>query len=119
VEWLAGEPSRRAELERAIARLEHDDGVAWLRRRDQRRQLARVPLEDGGSCFVKHYLAGERHAWRDAWKSGWARHRAARWRTLMRLRASGIRCRRRSGRAARVRGHVLVTEWIDAPPPKR
>src|SRR5262245_35535894 len=65
VEWLAGDPSLREELLAAIARLESGDGVEWLRQRERRRRLARVPLSDGRSCFAKHYLDSDRHGWRD------------------------------------------------------
>ena len=118
MQWLAGDVARRAELECAIERLERGDGVEWLRRRDQRRRLARIPLANGGACFAKHYLAGGRHPWRDAWKR-WLRLGAAQreWRMLVRLRAARVpvpaplaHMRLGSGE------HVLVTEWIAGTP---
>jgi tRNA A-37 threonylcarbamoyl transferase component Bud32 len=118
VQWLAGDPSLRAEIERAVARLEDDDGVEWLRRRDPRRRLARVPLAGERSCFAKHYLANDRHLWRDAWKE-WLGLAAARreWRALVRLRAAGVPV---PAPLAHVRigsgEHVVFTEWIDAAP---
>ncbi len=118
VHWLAGDASRRAELERAIARLERDDGVAWLRRRDQRRRLARVPLARGRSCFVKHYLASGRHAWRDAWKQRLGLATAQReWRALARLRAARVPVPAPLALVRLASGEfVLVTEWIEAVP---
>ena len=57
MQWLAGDTALRAQIAEVVERLERDDGVEWLRKRDQRRRLARVPLGDGRSLFAKHYLA--------------------------------------------------------------
>jgi tRNA A-37 threonylcarbamoyl transferase component Bud32 len=118
VQWLAGDPSLRAEIGAAIARLERDDGVEWLRRREQRRRLARVPLAGGRWCFAKHYLASDRHAWRDAWKARLGLGTAQReWRALERLRAAGIPVPAPLAHVRLASGeHVVVTEWIDGTP---
>ncbi len=118
MEWLAGDASRRAELEEAIARLTRDEGVEWLRRRADRRRIARVPLAGGRSCFVKHYVSSDRHATRDAWKERLGLATARReWRTFARLRAAGVSV---PAPLAHVRlpsrEHVLVTEWIAGVP---
>jgi tRNA A-37 threonylcarbamoyl transferase component Bud32 len=118
VQWLAGDASLRAEIGAAIARLERDDGVEWLRRREQRRELARVPLAGGRSCFAKHYLASDRHAWRDAWKARLGLATAQReWRALALLRAAGIPVPAPLAHVRLASGeHVVVMEWIDGAP---
>jgi tRNA A-37 threonylcarbamoyl transferase component Bud32 len=118
VQWLAGDSARQTELLHAIARLERDDGVVWLRRRVQRRRLARIPLADGRSFFAKHYLASDRHAWRDAWKQRLRLATAQReWRTLTRLRAARLPVPAPLALTRLPSGeHVLVTEWIDGAP---
>jgi tRNA A-37 threonylcarbamoyl transferase component Bud32 len=118
VQWLAGDAPRRAELEPAIARLDRGEGVEWLRRRDQRRSLARLPLAEGRSCFLKYYHASDRHAWRDAWKERLRLATAQReWRTLTRLRAAQIPVPAPLAHVRLASGeHALVTEWIDGVP---
>jgi hypothetical protein len=118
VQWLAGDPSLRAEIGAAIGRLERDDGVEWLRRREQRRRLARVPLDRERSVFAKHYLASDRHAWRDACKEWFGLATAQReWRTLVKLRAAGVPVPAPLAHVRLASGeHVLVTEWIAGVP---
>jgi tRNA A-37 threonylcarbamoyl transferase component Bud32 len=118
VQWVAGDPSLRAEIGAAIGRLERDDGVEWLRRREERRRLARVPLGNGRSVFAKHYLASRRHAWREAWKERLGLATARReWRTLARLRAAGVPVPAPLAHVRLASGeHVLVTEWIAGVP---
>ncbi len=118
MQWLAGDASLRAEIGAAIARLERDDGVEWLRRREQRRRLARIPLAGGRSCFAKHYLASDRHAWRDAWKARLGLDTARReWRALTQLNAVGIPVPAALAHVRLASGeHVVVTEWIDGTP---
>ena len=118
MQWLAGESSRRAELLEAVARIERGDGIAWLRQRDRRRRLARVPLPGGRCCFAKHYLASVRHPWREWWKRRLHLGAAEReWRTLVRLRAAGVPVPAPLAHARLASGqHVVVTEWIDGIP---
>src|SRR5262249_33712282 len=118
VRWLAGDAARRAEIEDAIARLARGEGVEWLRQRDRRRRLARIGLPGGRACFAKHYLARDRHAWRDAGKERLGLAAARReWRTLASLRAAGLPVPAPLAHALLASGeHVLVTEWIEAVP---
>jgi len=118
LQWLTGDAARRAELEDAIARLERGEGVEWVRQRDRRRRLARIPLAGGRACFAKHYLAGDRHSWRDAWKERLGLVAAQReWRTLARLRAAGVPVPAPLVHARLASGErVLVTEWIAGVP---
>jgi tRNA A-37 threonylcarbamoyl transferase component Bud32 len=118
VQWLAGDTARRAEIADVVARMERDDDVDWLRRRDRRRRLARVRLADGRSLFVKHYLASDRHAFRDAWKEWLGLSTARReWRALVRLRLAGLPVPAPLAHVRLTSGeHVVVMEWIDAVP---
>jgi tRNA A-37 threonylcarbamoyl transferase component Bud32 len=118
VQWLAGDTALRAEIADVVARMERDDGVDWLRRRDRRRRLARVRLADGRSLFAKHYLASDRHALRDAWKERLGLSTARReWRTLERLRSAGLPVPAPLAHVQLASGeHVVVMEWIDAVP---
>ena len=118
MQWLAGDTALRAEIADVVARIERDDGVEWLRRRDRRRRLARVPLPDGRSLFVKHYLASDRHVVRDAWKERLGLATAQReWRALVRLRAAGLPVPAPLAHVRVASGeHVVVMEWIDAAP---
>jgi tRNA A-37 threonylcarbamoyl transferase component Bud32 len=115
---LAGDASLRAEIGAAIARLERDEGVEWLRKREERRRLARIPFAGGRSYFAKHYLASDRHAWRDAWKARLGLGTAQReWRALVRLRAAGIPVPAPLAHVRLASGeHVVVMEWIDGTP---
>jgi tRNA A-37 threonylcarbamoyl transferase component Bud32 len=118
VQWLAGDPSLRAEIEDVVARIERDDRIDWLRKRERRRRLARVPLADGRSLFAKHYLASDRHAWRDAWKERLGLATARReWRAMVRMRAAGLPVPAPIAHVRVASGeHVVVMEWIDAAP---
>jgi tRNA A-37 threonylcarbamoyl transferase component Bud32 len=118
VQWLAGDAALREQIAAAVARVERDDGVEWVRKRDQRRRLARVPLADGRSLFVKHYLANDRHALRDAWKERLGLATAQReWRTLVRLRAAGLPVPAPLAHVRIASGeHVMVMEWIEGVP---
>ena len=113
--WLAGDPTRRAELERAIARLESPEHVTWVRRRDTRRRLARVELDGGCRCFLKHYLRSTRHPWRERWKRWLHLSGAEReWRTLRRLRRAGVAVPEPLAHAQLASGeHVIATQWVD------
>ena len=116
MQWLAGDTALRGEIADVIARMERDDGVDWLRRRDRRRRLARVRLADGRSLFAKHYLASDRHAFRDAWKERLGLSTARReWRELVRLRAAGLPVPAPLAHVRLASGeHVVVMEWIEA-----
>jgi tRNA A-37 threonylcarbamoyl transferase component Bud32 len=118
VQWLAGDTALGAEIAEAVARIERDDGVEWLRKRDRRRRLARVRLADGRSLFVKHYLASDRHTFRDAWKERLALSTAQReWRTMVRLRAAALPVPAPLAHVRIASGeHVVVMEWIDGVP---
>jgi tRNA A-37 threonylcarbamoyl transferase component Bud32 len=118
VQWLAGDTAQRELISGVVGRVERDDGVEWLRKRDQRRRLARVPLADGRSLFVKHYLANDRHALRDAWKERLGLATADReWRTLVRLHAARLPVPAPLAHVRIASGeHVVVMEWIDGVP---
>jgi len=118
VQWLAGDTALRAEIQELVARIERDDGVEWLRRRDRRRRLARVALRDGRSLFAKHYLANDRHGLRDALKERLGLATAQReWRTLVRLRGAKLPVPAPLAHVRIASGeHVVVMEWIDAVP---
>src|SRR5688572_7605923 len=118
VQWLAGDTAQCELIAGVVGRVERDDGVEWLRKRDQRRRLARVRIADGRSLFVKHYLANERHALRDAWKDRLGLATAQReWRTLVRLRAAGLPVPAPLAHVRIASGeHVMVMEWIEGVP---
>ena len=116
--WLAGDPARQRALEPVVAALVADAGVEWIRRRPGRRSLAKAHLDDGTPCFLKLYVTGERHPWRDRWKQWLSLSTAEReWRAAVRLRRSGVRVPEPWARLRLDSGEqVLVTEWLDAVP---
>lgn len=118
MQWLAGDESRREPLLNAIARIERDEGVTWLRAREDRRRLGRIVLASGEPVFVKHYLRSSRHPFREWWKRRLGLTTAEReWRAAARMHDAGLRVPQPLAHVRLATGdRVVLQEWIEGAP---